>query len=316
MEHNISIIIPIYNEEKGLGRLTDNLNRYFNNSSNLKPEVIFVDDGSNDNSVNVIKKLKHTNYSAKLIKLTRNYGSHLAIRAGIQVAAAPIVTFISSDLQDPLSLIGDMFSEMKKGYDLVWARRRKIENKFIANFSTKLYAKLMKLFVFHDFPENGFDVVMFNDKIKRELNGNIETNSSIYLQIMSMGFHSSTITYDKKARQIGGSKWSLSKKIKLLIDSFVSFSYAPIRFVSVMGIILSTVGFMWAIYISLRAIISGNLNPGWPSLIAILTIGFGVTNLSLGVIAEYLWRTLDAVRNRKAFIIDQVVDLNANYAEK
>ncbi len=309
MEHNISIIIPIYNEEKGIDRLVKNLNAYFQKHANLEPEVIFVDDGSSDNSVKAIKKLKHVNYSAKLIKLTRNYGSHLAIRAGIQVAAASVVTFISSDLQDPLSLIGNMYAEMKEGNDLIWAKRRKIENKFIANFSTKLYAKLMKLFVFCDFPENGFDVVMFSDKIKNELNRNIEANSSIFLQIMNMGFHSSTITYDKKARQIGGSKWNFSKKIKLLIDSFVSFSYAPIRFVSVMGLVLSTVGFIWAIYISLRAIMSGNLNPGWPSLIAILTIGFGVTNLSLGIIAEYLWRTLDISRKRSAFLIDEMINL-------
>ena len=167
----------------------------------------------------------------------------------------------------------------------------------------------MQKFVIKNYPKNGFDIVMFNNKVASELNSHVESNSSIFLQILNSGFKQDSITYKKNARQKGKSKWTLSKKIKLFIDSFVGFSYFPLRFISLLGILMFVIGFFWMTYIIIRSIILHDLTPGWPSLIAILMIGFGITNLSLGVIAEYLWRTLDASRNRKVFIIDQIFEI-------
>ncbi|MDX5438347.1 MAG: glycosyl transferase family 2, partial [Pontibacter sp.] len=115
-------------------------------------------------------------------------------------------------------------------------------------------------------------------------------------------------TYDKKARLVGKSKWTISKKIKLLIDSFVAFSFAPIRLVSFIGIVFFLLGIMWSGYIIFRKIMFDDLASGWPALLSILMVGFGVTNISLGIIAEYLWRTLDASRKRPVFVIDEIVE--------
>src|SRR6185503_16883248 len=147
-------------------------------------------------------------------------------------------------------------------------------------------------------------------KVAAEVNKNVEANSSIFLQILGMGFRQTSITYKKRERKTGVSKWTLSKKIKLFIDSFVAFSYAPIRFVTIVGIIFFFVGVLWSAYIVFRKIAFDDLKAGWPAMMSILMIGFGVTNISLGIIAEYLWRTLDASRKRQVFIIDDIKELN------
>jgi dolichol-phosphate mannosyltransferase len=138
------------------------------------------------------------------------------------------------------------------------------------------------------------------------VNKNVEANSSIFLQILGLGFRQESISYKKRERQTGVSKWTLSKKIKLFIDSFVAFSYAPIRFVTIVGIIFFIVGMIWTLYIVIRKIFFQDLAAGWPALMSILMIGFGITNISLGIIAEYLWRTLDASRKRQVYIIDEI----------
>jgi dolichol-phosphate mannosyltransferase len=167
----------------------------------------------------------------------------------------------------------------------------------------------MKKFVNANFPGKGFDIVFFNKKVKENLDRNIEQNSSIQLQILSLGYNTEHIYYDKQERKRGKSKWTTAKKIKLLIDSFVAFSYAPIRLVSMVGILFFLGGSLWSVYIILRKLILDDLASGWPMLMSILLIGFGITNISLGIIAEYLWRTLDASRKRPVFIIDKIIEL-------
>lgn len=309
-EFDISIIIPLFNEKENLNKLAFELNNYLASLDKLRSEVIFVDDGSTDGSTAILRELKHSAYEAKIVRLSRNFGSHAAVRCGILYARGEFVTIIYADLQDPVELVGRLYQRCIEGYNIVLAQRNMVQSGFVERFSSKLYAKLMKRFVIETFPENGFDIVMFDKKVKEELNQDMESNSSLFLQILTMGFKQSAITYDKSKRLLGQSKWTFRKKMKMFIDSFVAFSYAPIRLVSITGIVLSLLGFIWMSYVIFRALVFHNINPGWPSLIAILMIGFGITNLSLGIIAEYLWRTLDASRNRKTFIIDKVINCN------
>ena len=168
----------------------------------------------------------------------------------------------------------------------------------------------MKKYAIASYPEKGFDIVMFNKKVQLCLNQTIESNSSVFLQILILGFKQSSISYKKESRKKGKSKWTLSKKIKLLVDSFIAFSYAPIRFVTLIGTTLFIIGLIWTGYIITRKLVYNDLEEGWPALISILTIGFGITNISLGIIAEYLWRTLDSARKRPVFIINEITDLS------
>ena len=309
-EDTVSIIIPMYNESENVKYFLDELYESFENNDRFNVELVFVDDGSTDDTVEKLKSSENKKFSTQIIRLSKNWGSHAAIRAGITKAKGNITTFLTADLQDPPSVILRLYENLKKGFDIVWAQRKTSKSNFAENFFSGLYAYLIKKWAFSNFPGRGFDIVMFSYKVKEELNRNIEGNSSIYLQILSLGFTQNYIEFDKRERKTGKSKWTLSKKIKLFIDSFVAFSYAPIRFVTYSGIGFSILGFIWTIYIVIRTIVVNDLNPGWPALMAILMIGFGITNISLGIIAEYLWRTLDSTRNRPVFIIDEAVEIN------
>lgn len=307
MEYDISIIIPLLNEKDNLKTLVSELNDYIPKLKDKKVEVLFVDDGSTDGPSEILQNLTHASYRARIVKLSKNYGSHAALRAGILHSEGDFVIFVFADLQDPLELVERLYVKCREGYDIAIAHRDTVQSGILERFFSRLYAKLMKFFVVSTFPENGFDIVMFNKKVKNELNQNIENYSPLFLQILKLGFRQTLVTYHKNARISGKSKWTLSKKIKMVIDSFIAFSYAPIRFVSLTGIILALLGFIWMSYLIIRTVIFKDLSPGWPSLIAILMIGFGITNISLGIIAEYLWRTLDVSRNRKAFIVDEII---------
>lgn len=309
MTPDVSLIIPFLNEEENVPALVAALNRYISSLKDLKLEVLFVDDGSDDASVEMLRKSSHEAYDAKVISLSKNYGSHAALRAGILHAKGRRITFLPADLQDPPELIELLFAEADQGNDIVWAAREQVNTGAFERMFSSLYAWLMRKFAMPNYPPKGFDVVMFNQKVQDELNQHIEAHSSIFLQILGLGFRGSSISYHKQARKSGKSKWTVSKKIKLLIDSFVAFSYAPIRFVSLAGIGLALAGFSWALYIIFRYLFFRDLNPGWPALVSILMMGFGLTNISLGIIAEYLWRTLDVSRNRPVFIIDTVLEL-------
>lgn len=306
----VTVVIPIFNEYEGIPFLVDSLNEFFEQNRQLNAEVIFVNDGSKDNSVERLMSMTHRSYRARVISFSRNFGSHAALRAGISQASGDYICFNYADLQDPLELILRMKELMDQGNDIVWAQRESTKVPWGEKMFSKFYASLMKKFAFKNFPEKGFDIVMFNRKVANEVNKNVEANSSIFLQILGLGFRQTNITYKKRERKTGVSKWTLSKKIKLFIDSFVAFSYAPIRFVTIVGISFFIVGCLWTGYIIVRKLFFHDLAAGWPALISILMIGFGITNISLGIIAEYLWRTLDASRRRQVFIIDEIRDLN------
>jgi glycosyltransferase involved in cell wall biosynthesis len=307
MKPIISVIIPFYNEADNIPHLFHALGEFFHGEKLFQAEVIFVDDGSTDNSLDTLKKQEY-GFKGKVISLSKNYGSHAALRAGILNSTGDYVVFVYADLQDPLYLIDRLFSKIQEGYDIVWAARSSSDLGIFEKWFSRLYGVLMRKYTVSTFPANGFDIVMFSKKVAGYLNQNIEANSSLFIQILILGFKQCSISYNKEARKAGKSKWTIRKKTKLFIDSFVAFSYAPIRLVTFIGILFFFIGIVWTIYIILRELIIGDLYGGWPTLLSVLLIGFGITNISLGIIAEYLWRTLDSARKRPVFIIDKIIE--------
>jgi glycosyltransferase involved in cell wall biosynthesis len=306
----ISVIIPFLNEEENIVSLVTNLSAYFEIETRFSVEVIFVNDGSTDSSKKLLLEQNHKNYSSKIISFSKNFGSHAALRAGILNATGDFITFMYADLQDPIQLISQLYDKVEESKkEVIWATRNSTNNSFLESFFSKFYSILMKKYVSKSFPKKGFDIVMFSKKVSKIINQNIESNSSIFLQILTLGFSQSEILYDKKERKNGSSKWTFNKKIKMFVDSFVAFSYAPIRLVSITGFLFFFTGILWTFYIITRKLMINDLPEGWPALTSILLLGFGITNISLGIIAEYLWRTLDEARKRPVFIIDEIIKL-------
>jgi polyisoprenyl-phosphate glycosyltransferase len=309
-KYDITVIIPFLNEYESIPALVDRLNEFFAQQKDMRTEIIFVNDGSTDRSAERLAEMKHTAYSAKVISFSQNFGTHAALRAGMLHAKGEYVTFLYADLQDPIDNVTRMYAKAKEGNDIVWAYRNGGQQSFFEKQFSRFYSRMMKKYVSKRYPTKGFDVILFNRKVVTVINNNVEANSSVFLQVLTMGFRQDSIEYVKVARKAGKSKWTISKKIKLFIDSFVAFSYAPIRFVTIVGISFFVIGVLWTTYIIIRKIFFQDLAAGWPALMSILMIGFGITNISLGIIAEYLWRTLDASRKRPVFIIDEVKELN------
>ena len=306
----ISVIIPFLNEAENLPELIAALEA-FAPSLDAPFEVVFVDDGSTDDSISLLERTRFRNFSAQIVKLSRNYGSHPAVRAGFSAAKAPNCVWLGADLQEPLEIIRLGYEKIRDGYDLVCVQKRSVKVSASEGAFSRLYSKLIRRYAIADYPEQGVNTIFFNEKIKMQLNRNPESNSSVVLQCLSLGFRQTVINVDYAERKRGVSKWSFAKKVKLMIDSFVAFSYFPIRMVSVTGFLFALIGGLVALYVVIVKL-SGiaEVTLGWPSLLSILMIGFGLTNISLGIIAEYLWRTLDASRNRPPYLIDFIKDLD------
>ena len=305
----ISLVIPFLNEEENLPMICAALEEYLP-SVGVPVEVVFVDDGSTDGSCAWLEQAEFRNFSAKLVKFSRNFGSHPAVRAGFMNASAPNCVWLGADLQEPLEIIGEGYKRICEGYDLVMVQKNQVQVSKSEETFSRIYSAMIRKWAIPGYPEKGVNTIFFNEKVKNALNANPELNSSVVLQVISMGFRQTILNMDYCERQRGSSKWTFGKKLKLLIDSFVSFSFFPIRMVSVLGFIFAFAGALIALDLIIVKIF--NIRPvtlGWPSLISILMLGFGITNISLGIIAEYLWRTLDAARARPVFIIDEVKQL-------
>lgn len=305
----VSLIVPFLNEEDGIELFCRTLDDYAATLS-FPVELVFVDDGSTDATVKILRDVTFSSIaSVKLVELSKNFGSHAAIRAGLTVASYEICTWLGSDLQEPLELIPIAYEKINSGVNAVYVEKKSIKVSKANRAFSMIYSFLMQKYAVKNYASGGISTIVFDGAIKNVLNENIESNSSIMLQIMDSGFKSETISLDFNERSAGVSKWTLKKKIKLFIDSFVAFSFAPIRLVSIVGVLMFLVG----VLIGIEAVVNKIINPavpmGYSTLISLISVGFGITNISLGIIAEYLWRAYDAARKRPVFIIKKTSEL-------
>ena len=306
----LSIVVPFLNEEDGIELFCSTLDDHASKLS-FPLELVFVDDGSTDRSVEILGKYSFKNIKrAKLVQFSRNFGSHAAIRAGVQNAYYDICTWLGSDLQEPLELLEKSFDLItKEGYDAVYVSKKSIVVSKLNRAFSKTYSHRMRKYAVSNYSSDGVSTIVFNGKIKELLNNNVEGNSSIMLQIIDAGFKTANLELDFHERSAGKSKWTLSKKVKLMIDSFVSFSFAPIRLVSIMGMIMFFIGVVIGVVTIVARIMNYDTPAGYATLASLIALGFGITNISLGIIAEYLWRALDAARQRPVFIVSETKDL-------
>ncbi len=306
-----SIIIPVYCNADTINEL---FNQIYNNvickNKNLIGEIVFIDDGSIDSSLKELLKIKEK-YSSliKIIKFTRNFGQLSAIKAGYKFTDSKCVITLSADLQDPPDLINQMLNEFFNNlFDIVICTRKERDETFFRKVTSKLFYKLIKKINFSKMPEGGFDYVLISDKVKKIILSENDPNSFWQGQILWTGYNIKFIPYKREKRKLGKSKWTFSKKIKYLIDGVLSYSYLPLRAMSVFGFLISFLGFFYAIFIIFSRIFGGILIKGWAPIMIIVLFLSGFQMLMLGIIGEYLWRVLDQVRNRKHYIIEKIYD--------
>ncbi len=309
-ELDYSIVVPVYNEhflEKTFNELNEKVIKY---NKTLKGEIIFVDDGSQNDSFDQLYRIYQNNPGlVKLIKFTRNFGQFYARTAGFNKAKGKCMILYSADLQDPPELINNMLTyHFEEKYEVVACKRTEREDKFLKKFFSRIFYFLFKKLCFKNTPVGGFDFVLLSRRVSQILIDMGERNTFFQGQILWTGFNIKFIPYKRVKREAGKSGWTFNKKLKLLIDSILSYSYFPLRLMSYIGIIVALIGFIYAGIIIFNRLFSEIIVKGWASNIVIILVLSGIQMMMIGVIGEYLWRTLDQVKNRPQYIIEKEFD--------
>lgn len=304
----LSIIIPCYFNEENLPDTTQELiKNEFLFPGEVDFEYIFVDDGSKDNTLKELLKFQ-AQYSEKIkiIKLAGNVGSYNAILAGMHYATGDCNVILTADLQDPPELIPKMYDYWLKGIKFVIANRRDREESFLQKLFSNTYHRLIKKLALKNVPPGGFDLVLFDKELREHVVKINEKNTNTIYLLAWLDYEYVSIPYVRKERKKGISRWTLRKKIKLFVDSFVSFSFAPIRFISAGGLVLGLIAFLYGTFVIIARFTGLVPLQGWSSIMVVLLFVSAFQMIALGIIGEYVWRALDAARARPNFIVDKV----------
>lgn len=301
----ISIIVPVYYNQDNLLSLYADLKEKVLAKLDIGYELIFVDDGSKDKSYEVMKDLSKVDKNIKLVKLSRNFGEHSALLAGLSQCTGDCAVRKAADLQEPSEVILEMIKKYKEGNKVVLAVRTDREEPMTQKAFSNLYAFLMRKLALHNMPKGGFDTFLIDRQVIDVVVKMQESNTSLMSQILWTGYETATVPYVRKKREIGKSRWTLSKKIKLVYDSLLSFSYFPIKLITTAGFLSFLTAIILLIVIIYKRIAGVIDVEGYTSIIMIMLLGFGIIMLSIGILGEYLWRTYDAARNRPPYIIEK-----------
>jgi len=301
----LSIVIPVYCNDASLRPLHEALGAAAAQHPDVDHEIVFVDDGSEDGSFATLTALAAADARTRVVRLTRNFGSHSACLAGLSVARGDAVAIIAADLQEPPDLPWRMLARWSPETPVVLATRRSREDDWRQQLFANLYHGVMRRLALPRWPSRGFDCFLADRRVVDHINAFHETNASLGGLVLWTGFGFAAVDYDRVRRPFGRGRWTLAKRVKLFIDSIVSFSYAPIRVMSAVGVLLGLVGFAYAAAILVRYFTVGPEVTGWSSLMAALMVVSGVQLVALGVLGEYVWRALDAARGRPRFIIGE-----------
>jgi dolichol-phosphate mannosyltransferase len=304
----LSVIIPCYFNEANIPVTAQEL---IANEANFPAgvafEYVFVNDGSGDDTLGALRRAQ-IQYPGRIriVDLAGNVGSYNAIVAGMAHASGDCLSVFTADLQDPPELMAQMYGHWQQGFKLVIGNRQDREETGLLEAMARFFHWLMKKIALHNIPDGGFDFVFFDRQVAIEVLKLHERNSNVLYLMVWLGFAYVNIPYTRRKRKIGKSRWTLSKKIKLAIDSLMAFSFAPIRAISALGLGLGLVALVYGLYVIILKFVSPNEPAGWTTLMVVLLIVSAFQMTALGVIGEYVWRGLDAARKRPLYVVREV----------
>ena len=303
----LSIIIPVYFNAPSLCDLHAELVALEEKlrTINMGLQLIFIDDGSQDDSLKKLLEIKDIDNKITVIKHTRNFGSMHAVKTGLRFVTGDCFSVLAADLQDPPDLVFEMAKRWLVGSKFVICERESRDDPIASKIFSKLYYKLVRAMVLDDFPEGGFDLSLM-DKDLLPYMVNSAKNSYIPLLAFSLGYTPDVIFYHRKRREHGKSMWTFSKKFKVFLDVMLGFSVTPIRTISAIGAVVSLMSFSYGLLIVIQAFVEGNPVAGFPTIVSLITFLLGLIILMLGVIGEYLWRIFDETNMRPEAVIEKV----------
>lgn len=300
----LSMVIPVYYNEENLQPLYEDIKTKIIDVIDYEYEIVMVNDGSKDRSYEVMQNLAEKDKHIKIVSLSRNFGSHAAILCGLAKCTGDCAVVKAADLQEPTELILDMVASWKNGANVVLAVREGREESKKQTLFANLYYTLVRKAALPSMPKGGFDVYLLDRKVINVLMALDERNSALTGQILWSGFRTEEVYYTRLAREIGTSRWTLKKKIRLVSDTLFSFSSLPIKMVTTVGVISFLGSLIWAICVVIFKIAGMIEVSGWTTLFVFNLFSFGVMMLTMGILGEYLWRSFDASRNRPPYIVE------------
>jgi glycosyltransferase involved in cell wall biosynthesis len=301
----ISIVVPLYNEEKNIRLMHDRLvSSILKISSNF--EIIYVNDGSNDNSFLELLKLSNEDERVKYINFSRNFGHQIAVTAGLDYSKGAAVVIIDGDLQDPPEVIPEMYSLYKEGFEVVYGQRliRKGES-FLKKITAKYFYRILKKITNINIPVDTGDFRLIDRKIVNDLKNMPEQNKFLRGQIAWLGYRQTSIFFERDERKFGETGYPFSKMLKFALDGITGFSDVPLQFVTKTGIFISFISFLVILYAIFSHFILERTITGWTSLIISSMFIGGVQLISVGIIGEYISRINKNVQNRPLYIVSE-----------
>ena len=306
----LSVIVPCYNEEENVRYFYEELmkNQPFFDEKKMDVEVIYVDDGSKDGTVAEVKKLAKEDARIKMVSFSRNFGKEAAIYAGFQKAKGDYAVMMDADLQDPPSLLPEMFSYIEQGYDSVATRRvsRKGEPP-IRSFFARMFYKLMNKISKADIVDGARDYRLMTRQVVDSILAMGEYNRFSKGIFGWVGYETKWIEYENIERVHGETKWSFWKLFIYSIEGITAFSTVPLAFASVMGVLFCVMAFIMILFILIRSLVWTDPVGGWPSLVCIICMVSGVQLFCLGIVGQYLSKTYLEVKNRPIYLVKEEI---------
>lgn len=302
----ISILIPAFNEEVVLPKLHSRLSALADSQSGYEFEFLFVDDGSQDSTREMLQKMAIEDKKISFVLLSRNFGKETAMLAGLDHARGDAVVIIDADLQDPPELIPEMIEYWQQGYDDVYARRRsRAGESWFKKWSSRWYYKLLEHSTSVPIQRDTGDFRLLSRRAVDALKEFRESERYTKGMFSWIGFKKKEILYNRDRRAAGNTKWNYRKLLNLAIDGLTSFTTAPLRLASLFGIVVSLFAFLYILFLVVRTVFFGSDVAGYPSIMAAVLFIGGVQLLSLGIIGEYIGRIFVETKQRPLYFVEE-----------
>jgi glycosyltransferase involved in cell wall biosynthesis len=309
----ISIVVPVFNEEDNLLRFHEAVTAVMRSIGAYDWEFVFVDDGSRDRSFAILEELRARDPRVMGLRFARNFGSHIAIAAGVDYCRGDCAVIMAADLQDPPELIREFVAKWREGYDIVWGARTGRDDGMLRSWLMALFYRAVRRFAIPTYPKGGTgSFCLVSRRVVETFRQCAERNRLTFGLIAWSGFRETRVPYHRPPRWAGQSSWTLGRLVKSAIDTFIAFSFLPIRAISYFGLFVSLLSFAFGFYVIVSKIAYGTKVEGWTSvMLAVLVLG-GVQLTMIGVLGEYLWRILDEARGRPLYVIDRELGIVVN----
>jgi len=302
----VSILIPAYNEAESLHILYERLYNLAESTSGYLFEFLFINDGSKDSTLSIIQELSDKDPRIAYINLSRNFGKEIAMIAGLDHVSGDAVVIIDADLQDPPELIPEMIKFWKQGYDDVYARRNNRHGEtWLKKLTSSLFYRVLQRSTHIPIQQDTGDFRLLDRRAIEALRNLRESQRYTKGMFSWIGYKKKEIVYDRDPRIAGKSKWNYLKLIDLAIEGIISFTTAPLRWASVLGIVVSFLAFVYILYIVSRTLFFGTDLAGYPSMMAVILFLGGIQLLSLGIIGEYIARIFIETKNRPLYFVEE-----------